>query len=215
MNVIGSFENTVTMVVWRLQSSPTNNIVCGEPNCYSNCEIDYTANIALNLEGRFRGSCGKCNHSLWVHHRCQAKWGQVIDTQVLIDQLDVKKEWETAKDEKAKTAVLITFRERVLHKLDQIINGGIGDLAQLVERYSRLAISRGFSAQVDKAIKLLEHRYLALKGNGVDQDQLQKVGESLDHMRRKLELLNKAKENARKEIKRVGIRSQVMTWFRL
>ena len=190
------------MVVWGLQSSPTNNLVCGLRSCYSNCDIDYTADTVLDLKGRFRGSCNKCNHSLLDHHRCQAKWEQVIDTQVMIDQ-DVKKKWEIAKDEKAKTAVLVTFRERVLHKLDQVMNSCIGDLVQLTERHSRLALSGDFSAQVDKTIKLLEHHYLALKGNGVDQDQLQKVDESLDLMKKKLELLNTAQE----KIGSVGTRS--------
>ena len=200
MNVISSFESTVTTcittVAWKLRPSPTNNVVCRQGNCYSNCETDYTANIALDLEGRFRGSCKKCTHSLWNHHRCRAEWEQVDDMQVLIDQ-DVTTEWEAAKDEEGKTAVLVTFRGRALHKLDQVINDGIGDLAQLVERYSKLALSGGFSAQVDRTVKLLEHHYLALKGNGVDQDQLQKVDGSLGLMRKKLEVLNNAKENAR------------------
>jgi len=212
MNVIRSFENTVIMVVWRLQGSSTNNMVCGVDKCYSNCEIDYKANIALDLKGRFRGSCHKCNHSLWNHHRCQAKWEQVTDTQVLVDH-GVKKKWETAKDEKGKTAVLVAFRERLLHKLDQVINRGIDDLAQLVERYSGLALSGGFSTQVDKTVGLLEHRYLALMGGDVNRDQLQKVDESLGLMKKKLKLLNNAEENARKET--VGIRSQVKKWFRL
>jgi len=107
------------------------------------------------------------------------------------------------------------FDKRVLHKLDQVINGGIGDLAQLVERYSRLALSGGFSARVDKAVKLLEQHYMVLKKHRVDQDQLQRVEVSLDLMRKKLELLNNAKENVRKEIKSVGMRSEAKEWFRL
>ena len=214
MNAMRSFKNTVTKLVWKLQESPTNNMVCGQGNCYSTCEINYMANIALDLKGRFRGSCDKCHHSLWNHHRCHAQWEQVVDTQVLIDQ-DVKKKWETAKDEKGKTAVLVTFREKLLYKLDHVINGGIGDLARLVERYSELALSGGFLAQVDKTVKLLEQHYIALRAKSVDEGQLQKVEESLDDMRKKLELLTNAKETARKEVERVGIRSQVKKWFRL
>ena len=214
MNIISKFENTLTMVVWKLLPSPTNNLVCGEEKCYSNCETDYKSNIALDLNGRFLGSCDKCNHSLWNHHRCQAKWERVTDTQVLVDQ-DMKKKWETAKGKKGKTAVLVTFRERLLHKLDQAINGGIGDLAQLVGRYSKLALSEGFSEQVDRTVKHLGLRYLALKGNGVGQDQLQKIDESLDLMRKKLELLNIVKNNARKVTKSVSGTSRVRNWFRL
>lgn len=214
MNVTRGFKNTVTLVVWKLQESPTNNLVCGQGNCYSNCEINYTANIALDLKGRFRGLCDKCDHSLWDHHRCDAKWEQVNDTQVLIDQ-EVKKKWEKAKDEKAKTAVLGTFREKVLHTLNQVIDDGICDLARLVEQYSALALSGGFSAQVDNTVKLLEQHYITLKAKSVDEGQRQKVEESLECMRKKQELLNNAKVIARKEVERVGIKSQVKKWFRL
>ena len=185
-------------------------MICGQSNCYSNCEIDYAVNGALDLKGRFRGSCEKCEHRLWNHHRCHSKWEQVIDTQVLGDQ-DMEQKWERAKDEEGKTVVLPTFREKVLHQLDQVI---IDDLAQLVEQYSGLSLSGGFSAQLDEKVRLLEHRYLVLKGNGADQVQIQTVDESLDLMKKKLELLNNAKENARKQTQSVGIRSQFKKWFR-
>ena len=95
----------------------------------------------------------------------------MIDTRVLIDQ-DVKKKWETAKDEKGKMAVLVTFSEKVLQEFDHVINGSIGDLAQLVERYSYSTLSGGFLAQLDKTVKLLEQHHTALKGKCVDQDQI-------------------------------------------
>jgi hypothetical protein len=212
MNAICDLENTVTMAVWKLQPSSTNNMICGQTGCYSNCDIDYKANIPLDLKGRFRGSCNKCNHNLWDHHRCHAKWGQVIDTQVLIDQ-NVKKKWGAAKDGKGKIAVLIAFREKALRNLNQIINGATGDLAEQVERYTRLSLSGSFSAQVGSAVRLLEQHCTALENKGVDPDQLQKVKESLDHMKKKLDLLISAKEKARKE--RVGIASQFKKFFGL
>jgi len=210
MNFIHNLENTITTVVWRLQSSITNNMICGQTNCYSNCEIDYKAIVPLDLKGRFLGSCNKCNHSLWNHHRCHSKWGQVIDTQVLIDQ-DVKKQWGAAKDGKAKMAVLNAFRDKVTRNLDQVINSATNDLAQHVERYTRLSLSGNFSAQVTSVVKLLKQSYAALETKGVGPDQLQRVKASLDHMERKLELLNSAKENTRKD--RIGIGSRVKKLF--
>ena len=212
MNVTRDLENTITTAVWKLQESPTNNMICGQTTCYSNCEIDYKSNIPLDLKGRFKGLCNKCHHSLWDHHRCRSKWGQVPDRQVLIDQ-DVKRKWEAAKDEKGKTAVLSTFRDKVQRNLNQVINGATNDLAKHVERYTRLSLSGNFSAQVGSVVKLLEQNYATLETKGVGIDQLQKVKESLDHMKRKLELLNSAKQNAQKD--RVGIASQVRKFFGL
>jgi hypothetical protein len=49
---------------------------------------------------------------------------------------------------------------------------------------------------VASTVRLLEQSYVALEKKGVDPAQLQKVKASLDHMERKLEVLNKAKETA-------------------
>ena len=198
MNVIYNIENTVTKAVRKLQVSPTNNLVCGYANCYSNCDIDHKPNIALDLNGRVQGSCDKCEHDLWDHHRCLAIWGHVNDTQVLIDGT-VKEDWVSAKDRTEKVAVLVKLRDKVLGDLNQVIDDAIGELAHLVERYARLALSGGFSGQVGKAVRLLEYNYTVLEAKGVGQDQLQKVADSLGRMKRRERLLNTAKENASKE----------------
>ena len=209
MNVISNLESTA---VWKLQDSSTHNMICGQTNCYSNCEIDYKSNVPLDLRGRLKGSCNKCKHSLWDHHSCHSTWGQVIVTQTLIDQ-NVKRKWAAAKDGKGKMAVLNAFRERVLRDLEQIINGATSDLARHIERYTLLSLSGNLPAQVDSAIKLLEQNYITLETKGVGPDQLQKVKESLEHMKRKLTLLNNVKENARMD--RVGIASQIKKFFGL
>jgi len=207
-NVIRKLKNTITMPVWKQRRSSTNNMICGHTNCYANCEIDYESNIALDLKGRFKGSCTKCNHSLWDHHRCHSEWGQV--TQVSVDQIAVDD------DEKGQIALLDALREKVQGDLNRVIKDATNNLEQHVERYTHLSLSGNFSAQVSSAVRLLELRYAGLEGQGVDPDQLQKVKESLDLMQRKLDLLNKAKENARKErVERVGIGSQVRRFFGL
>ena len=109
------------------------------------------------------------------------------------------KDWEAAKDSTERTAILKTVREKVLRELNQIINSATTDLAQLVERYSRLSLSGSFAAQVNSAVRLLKQHYIALEEKGLDQDQLQRVKVSLDHMQRKLELLNNTKASTRKE----------------
>ena len=120
-----------------------------------------------------------------------------MNTRVLVDQ-DMK-EWEVAKDGMEKGAILVAVREKVLHELDQIINGATNDLAKQVERYAHLSLSGSFSAQVGSAVRLLEQNYTGLLEKGVNKDHLEKVEESLIHMRRKLEILNVAREKARKE----------------
>jgi len=191
-NIFYNIENTVTMAVWRQEPTHTNNLICGEIDCYSNCHIDYKPNIPFELRGLLGGSCETCNHSLWNHHSYRAKWEQVIDTQVSIDQ-DMKKRWEAAKDSKEQRVVLTEAGQKVESDFDLVINRATDELGQQVERYARLSLSGSFSAQVDSAIRLLEQNYMALDKKGVGRDQLQKVTTSLDRMRGKRELLNNAK----------------------
>ena len=210
MNALYHFENTITRAVWKQQRSSTNNMICGEANCYSNCEINYESNIPLDLKGRFRGLCDKCNHNLWNHHRCRAKWEHVVDMGVLIDE-DVKRRWVAAKDGKKKKAVLVDLREKVLRDLGKITDDATNDLAKLVKRYTLLALSGSFSAQVGSAVKLLEQNCTGLEKKGIDREQLEKVKESLEHMKRRLGLLNDAKEKSQKQS--VGIRPKVKKLF--
>jgi hypothetical protein len=190
------------MAVWKMQRSPTINMICGQANCHSNCYNDYKSNIQYNLNGPFDNLCDKCNHNLWNHHHCRAKWEQVMNTQSSVDQ--GMKEWEAAKDEMEKTAILVAVREKVLHDFDQMINQATSDLAQHVERYTPLSLSGSFSEQVGRALRLLEQNYIGLEKKGIGQDHLQRVKKSLRTMRRKLELLNASEEHARKERVEIG-----------
>ena len=189
MKASANFEKTVNMVVWKQKRSSSNNILCRQMNCHSNCHINYKTNIRLGLRGVFGGSCRKCNHNLWNHHRCYATWEKANDTQVLVDR-NMKEQWEEAKDVKENTAAIVAASKEMVSDLDQAINNAINSLAQLVERYARLSLSGSFAAPVSSTVRLL-----ALEGKGVGPDQLQRVNESLDHMKRKLELLNNMRGN--------------------
>ena len=189
MDAFADFERTVNKVVWKQRLTATNNMVCGEAKCYSNCYIDYKTNIPLSLRNFFGRSCHHCKHSLGSHHRCRAIWEQLTDTQVSVDQ-DMKMKYEAAKDGKEKTAALVEASERILHDLNRIISGATSEMEQLAERYAKLSLSGSFSAQVGSAVRLLEQNYAALEKKEVDPEQLQRVKRSLDHMKRKLDLLS-------------------------
>jgi len=175
-------------------------MICGQSDCYSNCYIDHTSNISRDMNGFFADSCDECGHSPWNHHRCKAIWKQEANTQAPGDL----KEWESAKDGTEKTEILLAVQKKVLHDLDQIINDATDDLVEQVERYAHLSLSGRFSTQVENAVRLLEQNYCELMSKGVGHDHLQRVKGSLDNMRRKLEILNMAKENARKGRVEIG-----------
>ena len=75
----------------------------------------------------------------------------------------------------------------------------LDDLARLAEDYTARSLSGPFSAHVEQAIRLLEHRYEDMRRKGVSKEQLEKMQDDLDLMKRKLGRVRKAEEKALKE----------------
>ena len=124
-----------------------------------------------------------------------------IDNQVLVNQ-DLKGKWEAAKVEKERTSALIAVNEMVLHDLDRLINRAPKDLMLLMKEFDCLSLTGGFLAQVQRGVWSLEREYTAMKEGRIDQAKLIKVKESLDHMKRKLELLSHANETRKNALER-------------
>ena len=166
---------------------PTTNLICGEIGCYSNCRIDCKSNAMLDLKGFPRCPCDKCHHSLWDHHCCHARWEPIIDKEVSVDQ-NMKERWEAVKDGE-KPEALIKASKTILNEPNLAIDHAINDLTQLVGQYAHLVLSESFSAQMGSAVRLLEQNYAFMEKRSISHYQLRKVEESLNLMKRKLELL--------------------------
>lgn len=104
------------------------------------------------------------------------------------------------KDEKEKTTALIAINEILLHNLNEAINRATNDLAQLMEEYGRFSLSGSFLEQLDSTIRLLEQRYTDMEESWAGEFHLQERKKSLDDVKRKLEFLNSAKEDAQKRM---------------
>ena len=108
--------------------------------------------------------------------------------------------WEAARAEKKATELLLATYETALKDLNDAMDRTLDDLARLTEGYAALSLSGPFSAHVEKATRLLEHRYKDMERKGVSKEQLGKMQYSLDLTKRKLELVKKAEEKALKEM---------------
>jgi len=137
-------------------------------------------------------TCNQCHHSLWDHHHYRVKWEKVNDQQVSVDQT-MESKWKAAKNAKDKTEILIAAGRKPLDQLNSVIDRATNELLRLADDYSRLSLSRSFSAQMEKAVRLLEQSYKGMEEKGVGGEQLEKVRESLDVMRKKMEVLKEAK----------------------
>ena len=120
-----------------------------------------------------------------------------VDNQVSIDE-DMKKKWDKAKDGKERTAALIAVNEMALHVLKQVGNCAASDLVQLVEQYADLSLVGSCSAWAESVIKYLEFALNTTMDWDIDRREI--VWESLGHMKRKLELLNKIEEDTQKGV---------------
>ena len=109
-----------------------------------------------------------------------------LDNQVLVDE-DMKKKWEEAKDGKERTVALIAVNEMALHILKQVGNYATGDPVQLMEQYADLSLAGGCTVQATSTVRFLADK--AEQGYRVE-NRPDTVMEDLDHIKRKLELLN-------------------------
>ena len=120
-----------------------------------------------------------------------------IDHQVLIDE-DMKQKWDEAKDSKERTAGLIAVKEMALHILKQVGNCDTGNLVQLVKQYADLSLAGSCTMRAKSTVKFLEDKAKARSVRGENRPDTVKV--DLDHMKRKLELLNKLEEDLQKGV---------------
>jgi hypothetical protein len=96
---------------------------------------------------------------------------------------DMRKRWKAAKDEKEKAEVLFATSKNALGDLCRSIDEAVYELARLPEEYARLSLSRGFSAPLDKATRLLEQRCKRMEEEMVSLEQLAQFRSRLKQMK--------------------------------
>ena len=94
----------------------------------------------------------------------------------------------------------IATNERALGALNDAMDSNMDDLARLAEDYVGLSLWGHFSAHVEKAIRLLGHRYEDMEQKVVSKEQPDKMQDSINLVKRNLELVTRAEEKALKEM---------------
>src|SRR5258708_18221081 len=189
-------------LVWRQQTVSTLNYLCTMSNCYSTCAVKCSIGSVFARLPRQLSSCSKCNHAHWNHFHLRSTWVQVQAAQPMVDD-NTRKQWEAAKDQKAKTAALDAISKRALEDLTRIKDDALDELTRCAAEYASLAslsLSGSFSPPLEKAIRLLEQR---CRGMGVDSEQLAKGRESSEQMKDRLAGFGQAKEKVREGDRKV------------
>ena len=94
----------------------------------------------------------------------------------------MEKQWEAAKEKKAKTAALVAT-SGALEDLNRIMDNAVDELAGLAAEYTRLSLSGTFLYGLGRAIWLLEWRCRGMEEKGVSQEQVAKMRKSLEQMK--------------------------------
>ncbi|KAF8320491.1 hypothetical protein DL93DRAFT_2052832, partial [Clavulina sp. PMI_390] len=205
MDAYAKYEQTVETLVWKQQESPFHNTLCSEMGCYSNCHKECKLPFSLNPNRMKRcksmkgDTCLHCNHSIMRHSHYRVLWEQVPDAQVTVDK-EMMKKWQNAKEGKERDDAILEGMQSTLDKLTQSIEQHVKELADLARDYAKLSLSGSFSAQVAKAINLLEMRLETMRNSGIEKEQLDKVNASLEEMKKKLELLKVADKKSPKNL---------------
>ena len=139
-----------------------------------------------------KGQCTECRHPFSDHHHSKTRWVQVQDTQVKIDE-ELRAKWEAAKNARARKEILKESVLATLGDLNKAVDDNTEELAQLAADYANMSLSGSFAAQMEKTVNVLEDRVKTMEQEGFGKDQLDKVRESLDAMRKKIHLLGVAK----------------------
>lgn len=213
MDALSKFQKNVENPIWTQERTTTYNMLCMQTDCYQNCgEYRRLSSIldlfVLRLYSAMGGrTCKVCYHSFGSHHYSRLKW---VPKEEEVNP-EMKERYENAKSDRERKEVLLAGCKKELDASNRRIEDGTKELAQLAEDYAELSLSGSFSADVEKAVRLLQQSYKGMEEKGVDQEQLQKMKECLDMMEKKLKILKDAKEKTQKES--VGIGAKVKEHF--
>jgi hypothetical protein len=199
MEAFSHFEKTVNTPVWKQE--PTHNLgyLCNVPECHSNCQA---SGLLARIRRLLRLRCAVCAHSYHSHsHTCHL-WVKSNDTRTSVDEA-LKRKWETAKEKKENTEALIATHESALDDLSCATDGAVDDLSRFVEDYDGFALSRSFSAHMEKTIKFME-QWCTDREAGVSQERLESTRCGLEQMRKKLDLLRFAKAKGWGKVQKIN-----------
>jgi len=97
------------------------------------------------------------------------------------------------------TTVSIAEVKKTIETYNKEIEQATEEIGHLAEQYSELSLSGSFSGQVGKSVKLFETHLESIR-NRSDPENVQRIEESLDRLKKKLSLLHNAAEVARQKV---------------
>jgi hypothetical protein len=167
--------------------------------------------------GIWMGSkCRICDHGYKDHRHFNTVWKVKSQTEIIIEPKMQKKFFDAQSDKEQKEN-LKKMLDAAYRVLEKSIHDNISELAELADRYAKLSLSGSFSSQVEKAIKLLEQQSKSMQEKGADNEMLRKIDESMDILKKKLDLLRKAQQQSGSwglaKVKQAAVKGISKMWY--
>jgi energy-coupling factor transporter ATP-binding protein EcfA2 len=196
---VQKFERAITKTVWVHSPTDYHNTLCQHAGCYSNCHERCYLDFSLEPE-TFLGcmamgddqQCVECKHSYLDHRHYNAMWKQEDRTEIVVHE---KKQFDT-KSEEGKQKEMKAKLEKAIARLDDDLKKSLDEVATHSAAYSQLALTRSFTALIERTIRLLETTAEAMRNNNSDLDSVKAVEENLEVVKAKLKLVINAAKSA-------------------
>jgi hypothetical protein len=193
-NEMANVKSVIHKKTWILQDQPYHSTICVYPQCYSNCHIKCNLDFTLDPMKLIRcmafpsqGACQICNHSFQAHQHYNALWSEKYDTE---DHVDAQRKQRS--DEATmmfeSTPVSIEDIQSFIDIIGKEMADATEEIGRLAVDYSELSLSRSFSGQVKKFVKVLETHLEAIR-HKMDDASVKRMEASLERLREQLRVL--------------------------
>ena len=191
---MANVKSVIHKKTWILQDQPYHNTICVYPECYSNCHIQCHIEFTLDpmklihcMAFPSQGACQTCNHSVHDHQHYNALWSGKDETEEYVDT-QRKQHYDEATMMFESTQVSVEDIQSFIAIIGKEMADATEEIGRLAAEYSKLSLSRSFSGQVKKFVKVLETHLEAIR-HRMDDASIKRMEASLEQLRTKLRVL--------------------------
>ena len=173
---------------WILQDQPYHNTICVYPGCYANCHIQCHIEFTLDpmklihcivcMAFPSQGACQICNHSVHDHQHYNALWSEKHETEEYLDTQRRQRHDEATMMFES-TQISVEDIQSFIAIIGKEMADATEEIGRLAAEYSELSLSRSFSGQVKKFVKVLEMHLEAIR-HKMDDASIKRMEASLE-----------------------------------
>ena len=191
---MANVKSVIHKKTWILQDQAYHSTICVYSECYANCHIQCHIEFTLDplklihcMAFPSQGACQICNHSVHDHQHYNALWSEKHETEEYLDTQRQQRHDEATMMFES-TQVSVEDIQSFIAIIGKEMADATEEIGRLAAEYSKLPLSRSFSGQVKKFVKVLETHLEAIR-HKMDDTSIKRMEASLEQLREKLRIL--------------------------